>query len=174
MLAIQNTATSAAVGCGRLAAFRSIGMIQFACSIVHASQSVGSAVRKMNSASMRRRPKRSDSQPPATQANAKVTLDTRLSCAMLPSDRPSSTARFDCSAKLSAYAPHGSSATINPTVAPREPVNARQASCMNVSSSRPIAAAALPSAFGCGPRFGSFSGSTTNTVTARIAAITNR
>ena len=84
---------------------------------------------------------------------------------------PSSTARFDCSARLSAYAPNGSNATTTPTIAAREPVNARHASRTKRARSaadrreHALAAcrrAAVPPA----PR----SGSTTNTVTSRIIA----
>ncbi len=54
--------------------FMSTGMIQPACHIVHASQSVGTTVRKTKIASVERRPKRSESQPPRMHAGAKISV----------------------------------------------------------------------------------------------------
>ena len=70
MTVAQNVYSSSVDGCGRFGALMSIGMIQPACNIVQASQSVGTTVRKTNSASVRRRPKRSESQPPRMQNGA--------------------------------------------------------------------------------------------------------
>ena len=74
MLAVQKVMISTRDGCGRFAIFMSTGMIQPACHMVHASQSVGTTVRKTKIASVERRPKRSDSQPPRMQAGAKISV----------------------------------------------------------------------------------------------------
>ena len=71
----QNVTMSRCEGFARFAAVSSTGMIQPACHITYASHKVGTAVRKMNSASDERRPKRSESQPPRMQKGAKITVE---------------------------------------------------------------------------------------------------
>ena len=96
-----------------------------------------------------------------------------MSWAIALSSRPSSTARFDCSARLSAYAPAGSSAAITPTSAAREPVKAIQASLTKRFSSSTTLRAAWISASAAVIAF-SRSGRTTKTVIAKIDAATKK
>lgn len=124
------------------------------------------------SASMRRLPKRSESQPPNRQKPAETSVVHRLSHATWGSSSPSSTARLDCSASPSAYAPMGRAATPTPTKASRLPVKARAASRTNWPSSRPTARVRDPAAIGRGGPGGSRMGTATTSVMSEMTPAT--
>src|SRR3954464_15534122 len=101
-------------------------------------------------------------------------VDHTFSQATSSSFIPSSTARLDCSARPRHMAPAGSSATPTPTNAPRDPTNERNESTAKSFISLPAERQREPGANGRGVEAGSFIGSTTSTVTTRIAPATKK